>query len=384
LDLNQAVQLLTWLDKEHRKDKVLLVDLQSQVEVQKAQLTEQARQFQQVQAALARIEGELPKVALIESALQGIRTEFAALLARQTLNQEGLDDKRIQADRQESESIARIVRQVQERVDSLGTYENTIADLRDTDRQLRSQVAESLEKLSDVARQVDEQSPQLAQLQGEMGGVRDTLAGAQLAIEDLSSKCMQLKADLDVAGPTHTARMDQLQAALEELRGRRRSEADTVQVRQQDLARRIDTLQADSKAVQALTSRWSTQMAEFAEQFERNRKALHSIRELESTVRQQGKEMIELQQITAERQRSDVREWQDGQLRVDEEQDARLHELESWRARAADTLSAVEESLRQNRQALEAASSALWKAWVDYGRGQMNLVNSIINEQGTG
>ena len=383
LDLNQAIQLLTWLDKEHRKDKALLMTLQSQIEVQKAQLTEQARQFQEIQAALARIEGQLPKVELLETALQGIRTEYSSLLAKQSAEQEGLEDKRIQADRQESESVARIVRQVQDRVDALGTYENTITVLRNEDSKLRSQLTEGLDQLSEVAKHVDGQSPQIVRLNEEVGSMRDGMADTRLIAEDLTSKYMQLKADLDAAGPALGAKIDHLQAALEELRERSRTESDAVRVRHQNQARRIDELQADSKAVQALTGRWATQMAEFTEQFERNRKALHNLRELESTVRQQGKEMVELQQITADRQRSDVREWQDGQMRVDEEQNARLHELEAWHAQASDTLEALEESLEQNRQAIQSSSDAFWRAWAAYARGQTGLVDSIVREHGT-
>jgi len=85
LDLNQAIQLLTWLDEEHRKDKALLMALQSQIDAQKAQMTEQARQLQDIQAALTRIESQLPKLAQFESAMQSVRTEFAGLLAKQAV-----------------------------------------------------------------------------------------------------------------------------------------------------------------------------------------------------------------------------------------------------------------------------------------------------------
>ena len=82
MDLNQATQLLSWLDEEHRKDKALLMALQSQVEVQKAQLTEQARQVQEIQAALARVEGQLPKLEQLDIALQGFRSEFSGLMTK--------------------------------------------------------------------------------------------------------------------------------------------------------------------------------------------------------------------------------------------------------------------------------------------------------------
>ena len=382
MDLTQATQLLTWLDEEHRKDKALLMALQSQSEVQKSQLREQARQLQEIQAALARIESQLPRFEQLETAMQGIRSEFSNLVARQTAEQEGLEEKRIQAERQESEAIARIIRQVQDRVDSLGTYENTIAVLHDEDSKLRSKVTEAFEQITELSKHMAVQSPRIGQLEQEVSVIRDALAANRLALEDLNSKQMQTKAALDTLAPRFDTKIEPIQLALEGLIERQRTELDDLQAKLQGQTRSMEALDQRVTSLQAPMARWANQMEEFTEQFERNRKTIYDLRELERQVRQQGKEMLELQRVTAERQRTELREWQDDQARVDEEQNVRLQQVEAWRPRIAETLKALEERLDQNRQDIEACSDELWKAWAAYLQGEIGLMESIIKQRG--
>ena len=382
MDLNQATQLLSWLDEEHRKDKALLMALQSQVEVQKAQLTEQARQVQEIQAALARIEGQLPKLEQLDIALQGFRSEFSGLMTKQSADQESLEEKRIQAEKLGSEAVARVIRQVQDRVDALGTYENTITVLRDEDAKLRSQLTEAFDQLTDLSKRVDVQAPRLAQLEQNVPGFGDSLADSRLALQDLSNRYLQLKAEVDALVPPLNAKIDQTQATLQELRDRQPAELDGLRAKHQDQARRIDELDQDLQAVQTPMARWARQLEEFADQFERNTKTMHDLRELERTVRQQGKETIELQRIAAERQRTDMREWQDSQVRVDEEQNIRLQQLEAGLPRVTEALRDLEEHLQENRQAIENSADEFWQVWSTYMQGQMSLFNSMVRQRG--
>jgi hypothetical protein len=122
-------------------------------------------------------------------------------------------------------------------------------------------------------------------------------------------------------------------------------------------------------------------MEDFAEQMERNRKTMYDLRELEKQVRQQGKEMAELQRLATERQRAELREWQDNQARVDEEQAIHVQQLEAWQQKAKKTLKSLEDRLEQNRQDVEACSDEFWQVWTAYTQGQIGLANSIVKQR---
>ena len=377
LDLNQMTQLLTWLDEEHRKDKAMLMSLQSQLDVQKAQLTDQARQLQEVQAALTRIEAQLPGLAQIESSLQNIRTEFAGLLAKHAAEQEAREEARTRTDKVESETIARIVRQVQERVDALGSFDNTVAVLREEDSKLRSEMTRAFTQLAEITKRLEAQDQRITLVTQDVQALRDTLTSTRLTHEGLNSQIMALKAALEALGARLDAKIEQLPPLIEELGKKEQADIIALQAKLQDQDRLIDELGKEMQPFKASIARWTKQMEKFTEDFERDRKTLYDLRELERQIRQQGNEALELQRLAAERMRTELREWQDNQLKVDEEQTARLEQLLAWQQKVSKILEDLEQRLEQNRQDVKAHADELWQAMASYAQGQMKLLENL-------
>lgn len=384
MDLNQVTQLLTWLDEEHRKDKALLMALQSQIDTQKAQLTEQPRQLQEIQATLPRIEGQLPRLAQLEAAIQTVRTEFSGLLAKHAAEQDVREELRTRNDKLEIESLARIVRQVQERVESIASFENVAATLRDEDSKLRGETTRALGQFADLTKRLAAQDERLDLLAQDGQSFRDGLTNLTLAHEDWSNnKHMALKAVVEALGPRLDAKIEQLQPALDELSQRQQDDINALQLKQQEWDRRVEELSAEMKAAQPPIARWAKQLEDFANQFERNRKTLYDLRELERQIRQQGNEVLELQRLAAERQRTELREWQDNQVRVDEEQAARLERLESWQKKTSGTWQSLEERLEQNHKDIEASANELWQVWSQYIQAQAKVLDGTKQKKAT-
>jgi len=384
LDLNQVTQLLTWLDEEHRKDKASLMALQTQIDTQKSQLTEQARQLQEIQATLARVEGQLPRLAQLDAAIQGVRTEFSSILAKHTAEQDVREETRTRSDKLEAESLARIVRQVQERVESLGSFDSTAAALRDEDSKLRGEVTRAFGQSAELTKRLAAQDERINLLAQEGQGMRDGLTALRLAHEDWSNnKHMALKAEVEAMGPRLDAKIEQVQPVLDELGRKQQDDINTLQLKQQEWERRVDELSAEMRAAQPPIARWTKQLEDFATQFERNRKTLYDLRELERQLRQQGNEILELQRLAAERQRTELREWQDKQVRVDEEQAARLEQLETWRRKAIEKLQGLDDRLEQNRKDIEANANELWQVWSQYMQAQAKVLDGVKQKKGT-
>jgi hypothetical protein len=99
-------------------------------------------------------------------------------------------------------------------------------------------------------------------------------------------------------------------------------------------------------------------------------------------VRQQGKEMAEVQRLSADRQKAELREWQDNQARVDEQQSLRLAQLEAWQLKVTEALTKLGERLDQTHQDIELTSDRLWQAWAEYTKGQLELANQVAKRRG--
>ncbi len=384
LDLSQATQLLTWLDEEHRKDKAMLMALRSQVEAQKVQLKEQAHQLQEIEALLARFEGQFPRLTEFEESIQNVRTEFSGLLAKHATEHEAIEEKRTKTQQLETEGLARIIHQVQERVETLSSVDKTVGLLREEDGKLRSEVTQAIVKLSEIAKRLEAHEPRLDLLEQGAQVFRDGLTNARLGHEDLDEKTMALKATVENTGTALDAKIEQLQGFVERMDKRRWSELEALQVKQQEQARLVGDLGKDMKALQTPIERWTKQMKTFTEQFERSRKALYDLRELEKQVRQQGNEVLELQRLAADRLRTEVREWQDNQMRVDEEQIAHLEQLEAWQRKTVETLQSLEERIEQNRQEIDTCSDRLRQTWTEYVQTHLAFLDSVVKRRGAG
>lgn len=377
LDPSQATQLLTWLDEEHRKDKALLMSLQSQIDAQKAQLTEQARQLQDIQTVLTRMEAQLSRLTQFEGTIQSVRTEFASLLTKHAAEQETRQGQRLRADKQESETVARLVRQLQERVEGLGSFDSSVALLHDQDGRLQAELIKVTAQLSELVKRLAAQDERIDQLSQDGQTQRDGLASSRLKHDELSNQFISLKAAFDAFGPRVDARLEQLQTSIQDAGKKWPSDLEPFQIKLQDQARVLEQMGKEIKALQSPLNRWTKQMEEFTAQFERSRKTLYDLHELERQMRQQGSELTELQRLAAERQRAEMREWQDNQVKVDEEQSARLELVETQQRKTAEAIEKIQGQQQENQQKIAQHVDELWQTWAAFVQQQAKVFGDL-------
>ena len=383
MDPSQVSQLLTWLDQEHRKDKALLIELQGQVNAYEPRLAELTRQLQEIQAVLTVVESQLPKLERLDDSLQSARTEFANLMEQQAAEQGAQREQWAQTQKLESETKARIIRQLQERVEAFGSFESSAALLRDEDGRLQSELTKVLDQLSKESKRLDTQEQRMGLLTEDTHVFREGLTNIKVAHDDLSTQSMTLKATLDGLESRLDSRIAQFQSSLEGVSEGHKTSLAAFQVKLQEQDRLADESSNRVNAFQTRIGRWTKQIEQFTNQFERNRKTLYDLQELEKQMRQQGNELLELQRLSAERQKTELREWQDAQIRVDDEQMARLEPLEAWQQRAMETMESLGERLQEDRQEVETCIEELWQVWAKYLQGQLDFLDSTVSQHRT-
>ena len=383
MDPSQVSQLLTWLDQEHRKDKALLIELQGQVNAYEPRLAEMTRQLQEIHAVLAVVESQLPKLEQLDDSLQSARTEFANLMEQQAAEQGAQREQWAQTQKIESETKARIIRQLQERVEAFGFFESSAALLRDEDGRLQSELTKVLDQLSKESKRLDTQEQRMGLLTKDTHDFREGLTNIKVAHDDLSTQSMTLKATLDGLESRLDSRIAQFQSSLEGLGEGHKTSLAAFQVKLQEQDRLADESSKRVNTFQTRIGRWTKQIEQFANQFESNRKTLYDLQELEKQMRQQGNELLELQRLSAERQRTELREWQDSQIRVDDEQMARLEQLEARQQRAIETMESLGERLQEYRQDVETCIVELWQVWAKYLQGQVDFLDSTVSQHRT-
>jgi hypothetical protein len=91
MDLDQAIQLLQWLDEEHRKDKAQISELASQLTQQYAQIAGLNKSLQDLEERLARVQSASLRYSQMEQTIGQVKVEVQKMI-------EQSDKRRLQAD----------------------------------------------------------------------------------------------------------------------------------------------------------------------------------------------------------------------------------------------------------------------------------------------
>ena len=151
MDLNQATQMLTWLDEERRQDKTELARLQEQVRSQAAEIAEQARRIQELEGRLAGTQVHLSKIDRLDDFLQQFKDEIVLLV-------EKYDQQRRQAEKEarhlrqmDRENQSKVLAGIKKELPKLGRLEEELQLRRAEDKRLGEAVLNIQQELADVA-----------------------------------------------------------------------------------------------------------------------------------------------------------------------------------------------------------------------------------------
>lgn len=84
MNLDEVVQLVSWLDEEHRKDKTQITELQNQISQQYTQIAGLHKSLQDLEERLARVQSQSLRYSQIEQAIGQNKAEIQSMLDQHT------------------------------------------------------------------------------------------------------------------------------------------------------------------------------------------------------------------------------------------------------------------------------------------------------------
>ncbi len=110
MNLDEAVQLINWLDEEHRKDKAQIAECQNQIGMQYTQIAGLHKSLQDLEERLARVQSQALRYSQIEQAIGQSKTEVQIMI-------EQYEKQRVQAE-EDSFRIRQLEREREDQVHS--------------------------------------------------------------------------------------------------------------------------------------------------------------------------------------------------------------------------------------------------------------------------
>ena len=381
MNLNQATQMLTWLDKEHRRDKVELAKLQQRVESQAAEITEQARRIQELEGRLASTQAKLTKFPQLEQALDQLRDELVLLIERhdEQRRNAAMDAERVR--QVERDSQARVLGEMRKELQKLSRHEEEIQLRRAEDQRLGEGLLDLQQQMADLTRDLDNRTRNLPYLDEQPRRNAKRIAELQQETPELFKRAeaqsmkLQLLEEL-VRRSEH--RIGELNLLGTELRQEQKDFIESIKLGEQQRDRQMNEWAEQVGEQRQKMEKYDAQMQQAAEQYGRNKQALAALEKVEERLKQDQAEVAELQRLAEKRQKHQLDEWQ-----AEDEKRWKKHLIiweqhwrsqDRWNEEQATRIGALEESTEANR----AQITALWQTWQEYARRQIGEMQERI------
>ncbi|MGQ9681854.1 MAG: hypothetical protein ACUVX9_04880 [Anaerolineae bacterium] len=394
-------QLVAWLDEELRREKAQVAELRDMLQKQAIELADQRKRYEDLQGRLTRLQTDVTRMSQVDAAIQQIKTELASVLqdVREELRRH--DQNQLQTRQVEREAEAKAQLELAQRVERLMTLEDRVTvvateqtrqnELLSATRQRLDAVDKELVRRADQDRLNDEEHKREL---GRLDAVQQALDSMRTQIESFAARFQYLErwaqgsAQRTAELQAFRIDMQRLQSELQE--GQRRNE--------QRVERQIREWATITESMHRDQETWANQLRIFAEQHERTRKGLASMQDLAKELRLAQDEARQAQDLNAEKQRRELREWQGEnekrwtrylaqweyrwgeQRKTDEALMARIEELEAARKGLQQELKALATVQAEDIQALRANSLETWRFQLEYLQRQLDVLKATADK----
>ena len=312
MDLNQATQMLNWLDEERRQDKVELARLQEQVRSQAAEIAEQAKRVQELGGKLAGTQVHLNKIDRLDDFLQQFKDEIVLLVEKYDQQRRQAEKEARHLRRMDRENQSKALAEIKKDLTKLNRLEQELQLRRAEDKRLGEAVLSIQQELDDVTKASEDRTKSLAYLETQRE--QDTKRIAELQEEtnqlltrsEAQARKLELLEDSVRRLESQAAEWQGFQSALKQEQMRM---IETQQLNEQQRQRQMESWAEELNEHRQRMEGYTARMRRFTELYEENKKALGALEKFEQRLKRTQSELMELQHLAEQRQKERLEEW---------------------------------------------------------------------------
>jgi uncharacterized phage infection (PIP) family protein YhgE len=273
MNLDQAVQLISWLDEEHRKDKAQLGELSNQLSQQYTQISGLSKNLQDLEERLARVQSQALRYSQLEQTAGQVKAEVQIMLDQYDARRQQGEEEQFKLRQMEREREDQVLAALQMQLEALQQWQrSTVGD-------------HELVQRTDLT---------IATYQRELeeGIGRDEDHNRRLqVIEEWVSRVGQLTSEMH--------------ALSERLRQERADAAEASRRAEQQRARHMAEWSEQMKTSRREIDEWIAQMRAIQEQSKETRKMHSEMQELEERLKQMETRLLQWQRLVEEARRKE-------------------------------------------------------------------------------
>ena len=356
MEHSQLSQIVTWLDKEHQRDRAELHQLQQRVATLTEEREEQANRITELETELTALHAHVDRVAQIEDYFERFKQEMNALLERSEARRQQATRDSNRVRQVEIDNVTHSVNEFRKEMEKLRRYDEELAERRTDVQRLGEAVARLQQQILDANKGEDERARGIVYLEEQRHQDNKRIAQLQAQTTELSKK-IELQVSRIQQLEQFPPRIGEMRSSIDEVRQQQSKEVERAQFQDAQRERQIKSWLEEAELHRQRMEEYGQQIERYAEQYHRIKKAMGELQEFQEQIQRQQHEAAELQRLAESRQKSQLDEWQ-----IQEERRWKKHTMEwdhQWSeydtglAELTERLTALEKQTALNEKRLE-------------------------------
>jgi chromosome segregation ATPase len=309
MEHSQLSQMVTWLDKEHQRDRGELHRLQQRVTTLTEEREEQANRIAELETELSAMRAYVDRVAQLEGYFDRFKQEINALLEKSEARRQQAQRDSDRVRQVEIDNVTQAISEVRKEVEKFRRFEEELAARRADAQRVTESVARLQQQVLDAGKSQDERVRSITYLEEQRLQDNKRIAQLQAQTSDLLKKIEQQLSriqQLEQLPP----RIGELRSSIEELSQRQNKEFERIRFQGAQRERQVKSWLEEAELHRQRMDEYGQNMERYAEQHHRIKKSMEDLQEFKEQIQRQQHETAELQRLAENRQRGQLEEWQ--------------------------------------------------------------------------
>jgi chromosome segregation ATPase len=327
-ELAQVTQTLKWLDEERRKDRATIAALQERIQGQEQQLAQQAAQAQELQIALASVQGVMSKVSGFEQMVSNYKGELIVQMEQrdETRRKEQAEAERLR--RIEYQALTEGLNRLEKGMRALPRHEEELNARRVEDQRLFEAIQRLEATAADLSKRSDDRVQGVVYLEEQRRADNRRIADLEHDTTELHKRIEALAVKFPLLEEALQKQRPRIEEAIQETK---KFAKPIEELRVSDFQREQKMKQYLDQAEQVAQEleRVRAQAQGFLEQQQLAKRALEKLERFQARMEKRQNEVAEMQRLAEDRVKRQGEEWQGEQDKQQKKREVLVEER--WR-----------------------------------------------------
>jgi chromosome segregation ATPase len=374
-ELSQALNLISWLDEEHRRDRAEITRLQQRLEAQAAEMAEQARRMQELEGRIATLQAQLARLPEFNKSIEAAKRELISMIER-------IEEERLQAQREAArlrladvEAQSRAISELRKKIEILPDLVDRLETRFAEDRRLSQELVSLRERLAELPKSFADWAAKAAFLEEQRAQDAKRIAQLQQEVAELFKRLEPFPGRFELVDEQlrrTAAALDELRAALPAMTEKQVQLNERYLKDRAEFTRQLVEWADKVDRFEQQLERFSKEIRTFQEAQQEAARTLERVAELDVKVQQDVHQAAEHQRLAEERLRREYQQWvEEGEKRWARHEMASAKQLAEIQA-SIDELRARLEQLVVRVEALYPEVERLWQTFDRYAEHRLS------------